>query len=868
LEYLNFWGKARPDDDARFSAIWHPLAYHSLDVAAVVDVYLDLNPAVLRRLSDLLGLSRESAQRVVSYFAACHDVGKFNLAFQAKAGDVFASLFPGQQSPVEHAPHSEVGLTTLLAYLWSRWFSSKPFGKAVQYLEPLANAACGHHGRPEPTHARPLSGSVGQASRQFLDAITDLFQMSSAPWPETPELQALRDASWLMAGVITLCDWVGSSQEFFPYESPTFSLNDYRVLARRRARIAVSQCSLHEKLPSTKTGFDWLFGLDRAAGEPGFRAYSPSPLQTFADSVALPVSPESLLFILEDETGSGKTEAALTLASRLVSAGFGRGVFFSLPTQTTANAVFDRVAPVVGRFFEKGESPSVTLAHGQAKLAMARMRAKRTEAATITAELDSWAQDSAKTALLSDFGVGTIDQVAMAGLPVRHVVLRHLGLAEKVLIVDEAHACEPYLLDILANTLEQHAKLGGSAIILSATLPRASKQALLNAFAAGKSASPGPALSAEAYPLATIYSSAGPLEHPVAQKSASRDLTFGSIAESDAFSRIEELLEANRCVCWMRNTVALAQDAYRYFNERFPGAVKLVHARFTLSDRGDNDEALLRGFGKTSTEGMRAGKLVIATQVAEQSLDVDFDEMFSDLAPIDSLLQRNGRRRRHVRDGRGNPARVEGRAPGAFYVVMPTSLEDPRFLSELAGGTAYVYPIPAVLWRTARIVRDWSTIEIPRQVREAVEFAYADESPTPTFLEEAQNRSDGKILAAHQYARVAQLRLPHGYTTEAGIELSERSVTRLGEPSVRVVLCNQAGEPIIGEGAEGRALSQIALRAKLFSEPVHDDGHIYLKMRDVDGHSQRCEVRDSYGRLFEARYNRNVGFSMTRTGVK
>ncbi|WP_410452393.1 CRISPR-associated helicase Cas3' [Paraburkholderia sp. UCT31] len=865
MDYLNFWGKAHPLPEARsVGADWHPLAYHSLDVAAVVGVFLETNPAVLRRLSILLALPESDTRHLSMFLAACHDVGKFGIPFQSKADEAFSVLFPGERRVVEGEPHSEVGLTTLLEFLAAHWMSSDEAEQSEAFLEPLANATCGHHGRPESLRVRPLKGLSGRAANAYLVEVARLFGQPALPWRELPDPQRLRDASWLLAGVVTLCDWVGSSQDFFPYQLPLQSLDDYLSDTLNRAEVAVSKCGLVEKPRSSRFGFDWLFGAARALCEPGYAAKSPTPLQDFVDTVALPSTPEPVLFVLEDETGAGKTEAALTLASRLMSNGFARGVFFSLPTQTTANAVFERVEPLVSRLFEPGHQPIVTLAHGQAKTALARMRASRAQPGTVSSELDSWAQESAKTALLSDVGVGTIDQVVMAGLPVRHVVLRHVGLAEKVLIVDEAHACEPYLLDILKNALTQHARLGGSAIILSATLPRTTKQALIKAFARGKGGPTPTPLLENAYPLATAFSGLAQLEKPIHAKGTPRTLSFERIGEADAIEKIGELLEAGRCVCLMRNTVGSAQAAYDLFAERYPGKVSLVHARFMLGDRGANDEALLRSFGKNSTQATRAGRLVIATQVAEQSLDVDFDEMFTDLAPVDSLLQRAGRRRRHPRDTQGNPAELDARAPSPLYVIMPASVDGERFLNDLPGGTVYVYPMPGVLLRTAQIVKDWQRLQIPSEVRRAVEYAYDERATVPSPMEGAEKRAQGRTSAAQQHARVSMLRLDCGYSTEAGIETSERSVTRLGEASVQVVLCDTAAspQPLFRSKRDGAVLSQISLRARLIGEPVQNDGRVYLRMSEVAQGTWRAQVRDARGKVFTARYSRERGFSL------
>jgi CRISPR-associated endonuclease/helicase Cas3 len=312
----------------------------------------------------------------------------------------------------------------------------------------------------------------------------------------------------------------------------------------------------------------------------------------------------------------------------------------------------------------------------------------------------------------------------------------------------------------------------------------------------------------------------------------------------------------------MRNTVHSAQAAFDHFDARHPGAVSLAHARFMLGDRAENDQLLLQSFGKDSTQETRRGRLVIATQVAEQSLDVDFDEMFSDLAPVDSLLQRAGRKCRHRRDAQGNPATVDSRATGPLYVLMPPDVDGERFMAELPFGTAYVYPMPGVLLRTAQIVSDWQSLAIPNEVRRAVEFAYDTEASVPSHLERVEAQAQGKTLAASQHARISQLRLPCGYSVEAGIDCSANSVTRLGEPSVKVVLCDGTGRPLQGTNNDGRELSQISLRASLIGKPEAVEGIVHLRMKQTALGNWCADVYDRRQKPFTARYTRARGFSM------
>ncbi|KWT98067.1 MULTISPECIES: CRISPR-associated helicase/endonuclease Cas3 [unclassified Variovorax] len=847
-DFLTYWGKAHPLPGT--TVAWHPLAYHSLDVAAVVGEYLRVNPSLSSTLARLLGMAEDAAIKVAMFLAGSHDVGKFG-PFQAKVEELFAQLQPDQPVPSQAAQHhSQAGISTLLDWVSARWYPDS-LEDAELALEPLLNASCGHHGRPV-----DLSNSTGvgkrttAAAHAYLDAVADVLGLDS--FVDLWDGGGYRQASSLLAGVLTLCDWVGSMQRFFPYRAPTMSLKCYFVEAQDQARTALVELSLAEKRPSAKAGLSHLF--------PAFTA-SATPLQRFADSVELDRAGPSL-FILEDETGAGKTEAALTLASRLLQAGRGTGVLVSLPTQATADALCGRLLPLANMFFEaEGGVPSFSLAHGSASLSLARLRSEHLEAGSICADLDSWAQDSSKTALLSDVGVCTIDQVALSILPVKHFCLRQLGIGQKVLVVDEAHACDAYMLKLLETALEAHAMRGGSAILLSATLPRKHKAALVAAFRKGARWTGAQAVPVSTdYPLATVASSGGMVETPIAARRVSRFTRIQRIGDSATEALVLRLLAAGKCVLLLRNTVGRAQADFDTFFALLPGQVQLAHAKFVGKHRSENDRNLLEQFGKRSTSATRKGQLVIATQVAEQSLDVDFDELITDLAPIDALLQRIGRWRRHVRDADGKMAMAgdDARGEGLVYVVAPETHGNVDFLAELPANTMFVYPLPVVLFRTAQLVEERGGLQIPAGVREAVEFAYDEEAEAPAFLAFAEERSEGKIEAAKRAAKNVRLNLTVGYSQLIADVAPEQAVTRLGEKSVRVVLCDQGGAPLFGS----MELSRLSLRASLLALEVDDTGHAKLRMGAAGSGEWEMLAVDHASKERLVRYSRTRGFSV------
>ena len=329
-----------------------------------------------------------------------------------------------------------------------------------------------------------------EAARLFADRMEDLL----APPGDLPSLERkrVRRASFALAGLCVLADWIGSNQDWFPYRlSRDFEcLKEYWAHSQKWARRAVAAAGVLPASVRGRIGRDALIGVGHA----------PTPMQKWARSVELPAGPT--LFMIEDETGSGKTEAALMLAHRLMATGQADGLYVALPTMATANAMFDRLGAACRTLFAPGTEPSIALAHGARDMHPGFRRASlpggRAEepypsagiedeamATTASTACAHWIADDRRRAFLADAGAGTVDQALLSILPSRHQSLRLLGLMRRVLILDEVHAYDAYMQRELDALLEFQAGLGGCAILLSATLPAAVRRRLTRAFAHG-----------------------------------------------------------------------------------------------------------------------------------------------------------------------------------------------------------------------------------------------------------------------------------------------------------------------------------------------------------------------------------------------
>jgi CRISPR-associated endonuclease/helicase Cas3 len=830
-DWYRYWGKAQPDSSE--GDRYHLLVYHSLDVAACGRELLRLPRFSLRPLADALGWSLEVVESLFVYFLALHDIGKFSRGFQGLAPNLSPNLVPpGQIRAVRKQRHDTLG--------WLLWRDVLPASTAIPSIPDASHefwriwvrATMGHHGVP------PLDLEDGgrfklrvadhflQADREaaigFAAAVDKHFAIAHVPDPSRQQLDVLRHFSWTLAGLAVLADWLGSDQTQFHYRSNVVSVADYWS--------KTAKCVARESVRRAGLGMVPVRQLARPA-ELLQEVPSLSPLQRYAAEVELASGPQ--LFILEDVTGAGKTEAALLLAHRLMAADEAHGFYFALPTMATATQMYDRVAKVYRRMFDPDSHPSLILAHS-ARDAVDGFRdsiirkdgdrpahsLRDSSDPDGAAECAAWLADSRKKALLAEVGVGTVDQALLAVMPVRHQSLRMLGLMGKVLIVDEVHAYDAYMVKLLKVLLEHHVRGGGSVILLSATIPQNLRADLLAAFDKGRGrplggiAKPDPR-----YPLATQFGEVLRLHACETRAPLRRTVHVEMLHdEADVVRLVSTEAVKGRCVAWIRNTVEDARRGYQELQSQLPaGAVTLFHSRYALGDRLEIEKTVLARLGKDSTAADRLGQIVVGTQVLEQSLDYDVDLMVSDWAPIDLIIQRAGRLMRHLRSGSGDPLSVgsDGRGDPVLYVLVPSLEESPEsgWYSALFPKGQYVYPDAGRLWLGADALRAAEGISTPGEVgaldavRTLIEAVYGDDAAeVPEDLQAASTAADGANLAEQSMGSLNSLRLDRGYMRESSVRWDDDDgvPTRLGEESRIVYLAVERNGTLVPFRSDSR----------------------------------------------------------------
>jgi len=723
------------------------------------------------------------------FLIALHDIGKATPGFQAKVPSLAVKLEEsGYDFPKwAEGDHSKTGQYHLPLLL------EEVFGADETRSCDLARIVTSHHGRMmDRLVNEPVDGNEkwSQTRREIVETLRDLYGVSALPERMPNAAKAL----WLM-GLCSVADWIASNEHYFPYAGElSMTPEAYRTESRRRAKEALRQIGWRNAKART-CDFSELFGFD-----------TPNALQKAAIEQAGFHGGEPMLMAIEGPMGEGKTEASLAAFAVAHAARPQRGLYFALPTQATSNMMYSRLEAFLERFAER--PAQLHLLHANASLneeyARLRLRSVYDKKGAVVAS--EWFLPRKRT-LLASFGVGTVDQAEMAALRVRHFFVRLFALAGKTVIVDEVHAYDAYMSGILEVLLGWLRMLGTSVILLSATLPQEKKRNLIAAYDpdADMDALPD-------YPCVVSYSSRGRRADYVKLPESEARLypLAGESWRKSMVSLCREKLARGGCAACVLNTVSDAQQLYRALRDHFPEEeLVLFHARFTLEDRLKIERQIIQKFGKNGDRPRRG--IVVATQVIEQSLDVDFDLMVSQPAPIDLLLQRMGRLHRHEHK---RPAGLEERV---LYVTVPPKLREVR---EDFGDSRFVY-YPDILYKSLRPMWQegaWRErpVSIPEDLAELVKTVYdepIDQEELAAWEEEREGEAYAHLFLASQ-AAIPSAReeidsIRNEYDDDAD---AFDAKTRLGEASLLLIPLANMDESEAAAFSDVKALYERSVR--------------------------------------------------------
>ncbi|GAB3695482.1 CRISPR-associated helicase Cas3' [Corynebacterium nasicanis] len=681
---------------------WMSLPQHLVDTACVAALLWDewLADSVKRSLCRATGLGEGQLRSVLVFLAGVHDVGKATRTFVHKAqfSEQGASIFDGiereglsltmsrREADATAFQHGLVGEVIV-----EEWLSQRGFRVAG-----LASVVGAHHGISTEAGVRGRAGRIVRSYppewRAVHEEILDGMARASGfeeVLPLMPE-QLNPEVTMPLVGLVIMADWIASNQHAFPLAEGGDLLERVRCGYRDVELTAPWRVAVADKgTPDDffRTTFGWP------------AEFMARPVQRAALE-AVESAEGACLLIIEAPTGEGKTEAALAAGQRLAADLGAQGLLLAAPTMGTSNGLFPRALEWAERNTAEGEVTSMNLVHSRklfsqdfSRLKVAGVGTDEPGHGSVVAR--NWMQGP-KKAMLSNFVVATVDQVLLMALQMRHSMLRHIGLAGKVIIVDEVHSYDLYMTSYLQMALKWLARYGVPVILLSATLPKETKKSLVEAYRSQFSHEPIEDMS-EAYPLLTVVDKKGVREVEVEPRPTDMEASISVIPEGPEAlgTLVDDLIADGGCLLIICNTVRRAQETYREFSTTYPGEVELHHSAFMAAERAHKEDALRVALGPDSHRG--AGRpercLIVATQVAEQSLDIDADVLITDIAPMDLLIQRIGRIHRHRRPDEDRPPKLR---PAQVYVRGIVQREP---FPLLEGGSAAIYE-PAILMST------------------------------------------------------------------------------------------------------------------------------------------------------------------------
>ncbi|MDA8186657.1 MAG: CRISPR-associated helicase Cas3' [Dehalococcoidales bacterium] len=808
-QWPQLWAKTNRDktNPGRAGCRYHPLLYHMLDVAAVAGLVWDdcLTPQLRKRLEGALGTATRTQ---IVFLSGAHDLGKASPGFQKKVPVLSQNFGLPFSEYDQDRPHGFISAHVLKEALGCCTASAV-----------LVQIAGGHHGVfPRSADLRMGGNTLGNRCwstarhgllQEFANIVGfDFSQAAQSRWEITDPAVVP-----ILAGFISVVDWIGSNQDFFPCAiecgSPVATNGAYYwTNAQNQAQEALERLGW---LPAVEFAeeaqFDGVFGFD------------PNALQQVAIELASKQT-SPYLMIVEAPMGQGKTEAALYSADLAMCRGFARGMYIAMPTQATGSAMFKRVLDDYLRKRGHQGKLNLQLVHGDAPLAQ-MAEVKEGEVPEFRpdnigdggdVEAQSWFT-ARKRPLLAPFGVGTIDQSLLSVLQTKHWFVRLFGLAGKVVIFDEVHAYDAYMSTILERLLHWLAEVDCIVILLSATLPEARRKALATAYSGREDG------AHVRYPRITL---ARPRHYPNVKSDVSSVCAPIPMGESQrvalrfATTDLPTLTAALRqqmghggCAAVICNTVDRAIEVYEHLRDSLKDTdteCSLFHARTLRMWRREREEEVLRKFGKgekqadgTYANPDRPGRAVlVATQVIEQSLDLDFDLMVSEIAPIDLLLQRCGRLHRHPRH---RPAGLE--QPQLIVLCDATASGPPP--ESFNKDIEFVYD-RYILLRTWLALRERKQIDVPAEMEALVEVVYGESTLAcgtdwNVALEQARARMEDNRRESEKAADKLLVRGPRcacDLIEEFNDQLADdddphvhktlRAATREGDPSITVVM--------------------------------------------------------------------------------
>ncbi len=841
------WGKLSRDQFGQVAG-QHALLDHMTDVAACFLALIKCS-AIRRTLESTAGRTlREPDLQRLAVLVFLHDIGKANAGFQSRRWQ--SPEHPPGDWPTTPFGHGPEGWELIANRVPNAEFyaAGLPIAEIVSWGDvavcELLQASISHHGRPlgeDPAKQtdliwKPVLDKTGAVLYDPASTLANMGERVKCSFPQAFEkcLQPLPDQPafvHLFAGLVQLADWLGSDtrEGFFPYTAPG---EDRTQTANLRARDAVHAIGLdlnnwRAELCAEPPAFSAAFGVAEAR-----------PMQLAAAELSL-----GNIVVLESETGSGKTEAALWRFVQLFEAGQVDSLYFALPTRVAATQLYQRVLALVSRLWPTNAPvvvralPGYEAADDQEKISLPDFQVQWPDHPADEKAHQRWVAESPKRFLAATIAVGTIDQALLGALKVRHAHMRHALLARGLLVVDEVHASDAYMTVLLEKLLQAHLKVGGQAMLLSATLGSSARTRYLSIGHAKKQVSPSLADACAApYPAVSFRNTSGLHLQPVAGNPQHKTVHWETLDAMDDPVRIATLAAQAAAqgarVLVVRNTVPAAVATLKALEQltlaqggnclfKVNGVSTVHHSRYSRQDRPLLDQAVEAQLGKTRKDSQ--GRVIIGTQTLEQSLDIDADLLITDLCPMDVLLQRLGRLHRHTRPEAERP---EGYRRPRAWVLTPDAHDLTPMLTQSRYGLGRhrkgggVYPDLRMVEASKRLIQAKPSRQIPADNRMLVECATHTEALQVIEKELGADWQkhgqaiEGEISALRAIGHLQILQYSDAFSETIFPDSDQKIATRLGVADRLVIF--DLPQP----GPFHQAVRQLALRHHQIPEGI------------------------------------------------
>lgn len=730
----SLWAK-KEERNARY--LWLPLTVHLEDTMNVSrwlfanwlsESQRELCSQGLRGCGNRKDVTTDLACDLAAFLGGIHDIGKATPAFQTKKGfNNSQALDDELVCKLEMAGFSGISSVELPDLNCSHHsLAGEYLLKKYGVKNDIGSIVGGHHGKPvdgltDVIDQGAYTGNYFQSNDphsliyiRWSNVQNGIFEwaLRESGFSDKGDLPEIsQPVQVIYEGLLIMADWIASNSDYFPLigideEKPLDPKSRFQNGMGRWTKdspIQMGSCPEENRLFNDRFGF------------------APREFQAIVYETVESIEKPGIM-ILEAPMGLGKTEAALAAAELLMTKTGSSGLFFGLPTQATSNSMFTRVESWLEKLTEYYGTPqSLRLSHGKAALNddMNRLRSPASQINTDESDdenvfVNEWFSGR-KKAMLDDFVVGTVDGFLLSALKQKHLALRHLGFSKKVIIIDEVHAYDTYMQQYLEEALRWMGAYGVPVILVSATLPPDKRESLIEVYLRGKGMKhrdmlfPEEKLSAvDSYPLIT-YTDGGIIKAQADfSKNEDKQIEVKQLDEDELPDTILSLLNEGGVLGIIVNTVKRAQDLGRKCKSKFGNeAVEILHSSFIATDRVDKESNLVKMIGKGGVRPEK--KIIIGTQVIEQSLDIDFDVMITDLCPVDLLLQRAGRLHRH------NIKRPKKLEKPILYVMGTNDQFDFNRGSEMVYGKYY-------LIRTQCYLPD--VIHIPSDIPDLIQKVY------------------------------------------------------------------------------------------------------------------------------------------------